>query len=179
MTVGGHDPADDPSSDWLDLRPIIKSRLDDPRVKARLATPYRVTRTYDIPYVAGISVDHDELFADVSVPIDAAPLDGAVMGRLGLVNLTPFVWLHECGEQAFIELYGDIYDQAHKLITIAEHDAVVGAGINWQRYSRFFDAYDRSTEGEKLKRVPRKLFMRPYTDSGDYLLISQMQAVMV
>jgi hypothetical protein len=178
MTVGGHDPADDPSSDWLALRPIVRSRLDDPRVKARLATPYRVTRTFDIPYVAGISVDHDELFADVSVPIDAAPIS-PVMGLLGIVNLTPFVWLHECGEQAFIELYGDIYDQAHKLITIAEHDMVVGAGINWQRYSRFFDAYDRSTEGEKLKRVPRKLFMRPYTDSGDYLLINFMQAVMV
>jgi hypothetical protein len=178
MTVGGHDPADDPSSDWLALRPIVRWRLDDTRVKARLATPYRVTRTYDIPYVAGISVDHDELFADVSVPIDAAPML-VEPGFQGLFNLTPFVWLHECGEQAFIELYGDIYDLAHKLITIAEHDAVVGAGINWQRYSRFFDAYDRSTEGETLKRVPRKLFMRPYTDSGDYLLINQMQAVMV
>jgi hypothetical protein len=174
VTVGDHDPADDPSGEWLDLRPIVRSRLNDPRVKARIAAPYRVSSGYDVPYVCGISVSDDELFADLHCPIAAAPIG---KGNAP-VNLVPFIWLHECGEKSFVELFGDIYMQAHKLITIAEHDEVVGAGLNWYRYSRFFDAYDRSTERETLQRVPRKLFMRPYTDSGDWLLVNRMQAAM-
>lgn len=175
MTVGDHDPADIPVSEWVALRPVIKSRLADPRVRKRLDAPYAVNRNYDIPYVCGMNVGWDEVFADLHCPINAAPIgDGGAV-----VDLTPFIWLHECGEMAFIEYYGDIYQQAHKLITIAEHDEVTGAGLNWRRYCRFFDSYDRSTEGETLKVVPKRLFLRPYQDSGDWLLITQMQAVMV
>ena len=188
MTVGDHDPADDPSGEWLADRPRVYSRLNDPRVKARLGTPYRVSLDYDIPYVCGISEDNDELFADRTCRIDAAPADlwaqpgsGPLSSRggRGPIDLTRFIWLHECGEKAFIDLYDDDYDGAHALITIAEHDAVVEAGINWKRYSKFFEDAAGRTERERLKRVPAKLFMRPYTNEDDWLLISRMQAAMV
>jgi hypothetical protein len=189
MTVGDHDPADDPSGEWLLNRDVVYSRLRDPRVKARLATPYRVVFGYDIPYVCGISTGNDELFPDVSCPINAAPADlwaktstgplSKANPRGGTIDLTPFVWLHECGEKAFIELYDDIYLDAHGLITIAEHDAVVEAGIHWKRYSNWFDRFDRRTEREAIKRVPKQLFMAPYRHMRDDLLITQMQLAMV
>jgi hypothetical protein len=188
VTVGDHDPADDPTGDWLELRPIAKSRLNDPRVKVRLATPYRVSFDYDIPYVCGISEDNDELYADRTCRIDAAPADlwapggsGPLSSRggKGPIDLTRFIWLHECGEKAFIDFFDDPYDLAHKLITIPEHDAVVEAGINWKRYSKFFEDAAGRTERETLRRVPMKLFMRPYTNEDDWLLISRMQAAMM
>lgn len=179
MTVGGHDPADDPTGEWLALRPVIKSRLSDPRVRQRLEAKYTVFHGYDVPYVCGMSVDWDGFFVDQEFH-KAYPLDAAPVGKGGAIfDVTRFVWLHECGEMAFIEFWGDFYLFAHKLITIAEHDEAVEAGIDWRRYVRFFDSYDRSTEGEKLRRVSRKLYMRPYRDEGDWLLINQMQAVMV
>jgi hypothetical protein len=193
MTVGDHDPADDPSGEWLLNRPVVYSRLKDPRVMARLATPYRVDFSYDIPYVCGIDDDDDVLYADISCPINAAPAELWAKGGTGplskagkgsrdgggTIDLTPFVWLHECGEKVFIELFDDVYLDAHGLITIAEHDAVVEAGINWKRYSNWFDRFDRRTERETIKRVPKKLFMVPYRHEGDWLLIGQMQAAMV
>jgi hypothetical protein len=174
VSVGEHDPSDYPTGDWNLLRPMVASRLADPRVQARLCAPYRVDGTCDIPYVCAISEDWATLFHDLNCPIASAPIGKNNM----LVDVTPFIWLHECGEKCFIELFDDMYLFAHKYITIAEHDAVVAAGINWRRYCAFFDAYDNRDEHKLLTCVPRTIYQRPYRDSGDWALLQRMIDVM-
>jgi hypothetical protein len=175
MTVGEHDPADFPTVSWLDYRPIIASRLKDPRLINALNVPYWINFDYDVAYVCGICTSLRGVFCDRNVPLRNAPV-----GRNGeLIDLAPFVWLHECAEWCFIELWGDTYLFGHSLITIAEHDAVIAAGISWRKYCVFFDAYDRRDETvTNINRTPRTLYQRPYIECSDYLLLQRMRETM-
>src|SRR5260370_42278616 len=98
MTVGGHDPADDPTGVWLALRPVIKSRLSDPRVRQRLEAKYTVFHGFDVPYVCGMSVGLGGFFLGQEFH-KAYPLEAAPAGKGGAAgDWGPFLSLHGCGE---------------------------------------------------------------------------------
>lgn len=126
-----------------------------------------------MPYICGAGINADRIFADLNFPITEAPVDGIP------VDVTKYCWLHEIGEWCFIEFWGDLYDQAHKLITIAEYDAVVTDGLPPVAYFSMFQAFDRRDERENIQTVSRDLYLRPYIDSGDWLLLERMRRVMV
>ena len=161
-----------PSVVWHEMRQIVKSRLQNPRVRRALDANYKIDQSYDIAYVAGISNDLSTLFVDRHFPLTEFPVPKPI-------DVTPEIWFHECGEHCFIEIYGDHYLRAHRLITVGEHDMVVLRGINWPRYKDGFDVYDKRTEHEQIQRSPKELYLKPYTDSGDWQLLQRIHETMV
>ena len=173
MSVGDGAHAHAPFGDWHELRQIVASRLSDPRVKAALGRRPRIDRNYDIAYILGVSADLTTLYADRDFPLTAL----AVGPRS--IDVTDEGWLHECGEACFILLFGDHYNRAHRLITVAEHDIVVARGINWPLYKDAFAPYAKRDENKRIHRSPRDLFLRPYEDSGDWLTLQRIRDTMV
>jgi hypothetical protein len=158
-----------PTAEWHDLRRVAASRFADPRVKLALTRAHGIDQSFDIAYVAGISNDLRTLYVDRHFPLH--DFDGAG-------DVTDELWLHECGEALFILLWRDSYFRAHKLITCVEHDLVVARGVGWNGYKAAFDVWDKRDEHEKIIRSPPDLFLEPYKQSGDWLLLKRIQDTM-
>ena len=158
-----------PNANWPSLREVAQRRLSDPRAQLALERDHDIDQSYDIAYIAGISNDLRTLYVDRHFPLHNFDDAGDVSDEL---------WLHECGEALFILIWGDHYLQAHHMITVVEHDLVVQRGVNWHGYSSSFDLYDKRDTHEKILRSPADLFLRPYVDSGDFVLLARIQATM-
>jgi hypothetical protein len=157
----GHRAHRSSTPEWPAQNAELDRRLQDPRVRERLAIEFKVNQSYDVPYLAGISKDNRTLYVDLHFPLTKLRVDGE------LCNVTDPLWVHECGEKAFIELYGDHYLTAHRLITIIEHRIVTKVmGLDWKLYNDAFEPYLKPVEHEKIRRPPPDLFLRPYIDSG-------------
>ena len=146
-------------------RSKVDLRLNDPRIKRVLERRPQLDHSYDIPYVAGASNDLTTLYIDRDFPIER-------------IEDMRALWLHEAGEASFIRHFNDDYDTAHRLITIAEKQLVEGHGKNWKAYDAPFRAYSKHARHELIRRVPHDLFMAPYLQSGDAVLVRRMRAAM-
>src|SRR3954453_15616383 len=96
-------------------------------VPAALARASRISREYDIPYVAGYSVDGRTIFIDRHMPKSLA-----VGGRR--VDTDRFIALHEIVEKALLDQLRLHYLHAHQIALRTEQAAVRAAGIRWQTY---------------------------------------------
>src|SRR5712671_3117656 len=122
-----------------------------------------IDRGYDIPYIAGYSVDGNTVFIDRHLPRTFRWL-------LKSVRVEPFLLTHEIVEKALLNELRLHYLHAHQIAGRAERDAVKAAGISWSGYQRFMKSHEKPIEEEKLIKVPATLDLTPYRDERDFLL---------
>jgi hypothetical protein len=126
-----------------------------------------INRDYDIPYIAGYSVDGHTVFIDRHLPRTFRWL-------LKTVRVEAFLLTHEIVEKALLDELRLHYLHAHQIAVRAERDAVKAAGVSWWAYQRFTKKYEKHIEEEKLIRVPASLDLTPYRDEKDFELLQRL-----
>ncbi|MDD5370965.1 MAG: hypothetical protein PHQ40_17940 [Anaerolineaceae bacterium] len=104
-----------------------------------------------VPYLAGASNDGNRVYIDARVP----------------PQYHKFLATHELTEHGLMEGPAKLpYEQAHKIATAAERNAVEAAGIDWNEYERVMDGYIKASEQEPAaeveRHVPADLYKKPY-----------------
>jgi hypothetical protein len=127
----------------------------------------RVNRAYDIPYIAGYSVDGRTVFIDRHLPRTFRWL-------MKTVRVEPFLLTHEIVEKSLLDELRLHYLHAHQIALRAERDAVKAAGVSWWAYQRFMKKYERAIEEETIVKVPRSLDLTPYRDEKDFALLKRL-----
>jgi hypothetical protein len=126
-----------------------------------------VNRAYDIPYIAGCSVDGHTVFIDRHLPRSFRWL-------LKNVRVELFLLMHEIVEKALLDELRLHYLHAHQIAVRAERDAVEAAGVSWWAYQRFMKQYERQIEEENLVKVPATLDLTPYREEKDFGLLERL-----
>jgi hypothetical protein len=127
----------------------------------------RIDRSYDIPYIAGYSVDGRTVFIDRHLPRTFRWL-------MKTVRVEPFLLTHEIVEKSLLDELRLHYLHAHQIAVRAERDAVKAAGISWWAYQRFMKQHERAIEEELLVKVPSSLDLTPYRDQKDFGLLKRI-----
>jgi hypothetical protein len=126
-----------------------------------------VDRSYDIPYIAGYSVDGRTIFIDRHLPRTFRWL-------MKTVRVEPFLLTHEIVEKSLLDELRLHYLHAHQIAVRAERDAVKAAGVSWWAYQRFMKQHERAIEEETLVKVPSSLDLTPYRDEKDFGLLKRI-----
>ena len=155
----GHRP------EWL-----IGQTMMDHAVKAIRARAH-LERGYDIPYLAGYSLDGHTIFIDRHMP-------KSFIYRKRKVLTDRFLIVHEAVEKSLIQLLGMHYLHAHQIALHAEQAAVRAEGITWEAYDAFMQEYIKVIGDEDLTRVPDTLDLTPYRDFHDTEELKKMKAGM-
>src|SRR3954447_17302843 len=116
-----------------------------------------VSHDFDIPYIAGYSVDGHTVFIDRHLPRSFRWLTKSVW-------VEPFLLTHEIVEKSLLDELRLHYLHAHQIAVRAERDAAKAAGISWWGYQRFMKQHERAIEEELLVKVPSSLDLTPYRD---------------
>ncbi|TLY51889.1 MAG: hypothetical protein E6K53_05985 [Gammaproteobacteria bacterium] len=155
----GHRP------EWL-----IGQKMMDHAVKAIRARAH-IERGYDIPYLAGYSLDGHTIFIDRHMPKN-------FVYRNRKVLTDRFLIVHEAVEKSLIQLLGMHYLTAHQIALHAEQAAVRAEGITWEAYDDFMQDYIKVIGDEALSKVPDNLDLTPYVDFHDAEELKKMRAGM-
>jgi hypothetical protein len=127
----------------------------------------KISRAYDVPYIAGYSRDARTIYIDRHLPV-------SFEWRGNSVRLTPFLAAHEIVEKSLLDELRLHYLHAHQIAVRIERDAVKAAGISWSAYQRFMKQHEKSIEEEKLAKVPPDLDLTPYADSKDFATLERL-----
>ncbi|MDE2150014.1 MAG: hypothetical protein KGJ55_09330 [Gammaproteobacteria bacterium] len=153
-------------AEWLISKRMMDHALRAIRARARLE------RGYDIPYLAGYSVDGSIIFIDRHMP-------KSFVYRKRRIPTDRFLIVHEAVEKALIQLLGLHYLHAHQIALHAEQAAVRAEEIEWHDYDDFMQDYIKAIGDERLTRVPDNLDLTPYRDFHDAATLRRMRATMV
>ena len=153
---GGHRP------EWL-----IGENMMDQAMKAICARVH-LERGYDIPYLAGYSLDGHTIFIDRHMP-------KSFVYRGRKISTDRFLIVHEAVEKSLIQLLGLHYLTAHQIALHAEQAAVRAEGVKWEAYDDFMQQYIKTIEDERLTKVPDTLDVTPYRDFHDAAELRQMR----
>jgi hypothetical protein len=154
--VKGHRP------EWL-----IGQRMMDHAVKSIRARAH-LERSYDIPYLAGYSLDGHTIFIDRHMP-------KSFVYKRRKVLTDRFLIVHEAVEKSLIQLLGMHYLHAHQIALHAEQAAVRAEGITWEAYDAFMQEYIKVIGDEALTKVPDNLDLTPYRDFHDKEELTRMR----
>ena len=152
----GHRP------EWL-----IGQTMMDHAVKAIRARAH-LERDYDIPYLAGYSLDGHTIFIDRHMP-------KSFVYKRRKVLTDRFLIVHEAVEKSLIQLLGMHYLHAHQIALHAEQAAVRAEGITWEAYDAFMQEYIKVIGDEALTKVPDNLDLTPYRDFHDKEELARMR----
>ncbi len=153
-------------ADWEISSEMMDHALRSIRARAHLE------RSYDIPYLAGYSLDGHTIFIDRHMPKSFV-----YKGRR--VFTDRFLIVHEAVEKSLIQLLGMHYLTAHQIALRAEQAAVRAEGITWRAYDGFMQQYIKVIGDEDLSRVPETLDLTPYRDFHDTAELKKMRATTV
>jgi len=126
-----------------------------------------VSHDYDIPYIAGYSVDGHTVFIDRHLPHTFRWLTKTV-------RVEPFLITHEVIEKTLLDELRLHYIHAHQIALRAERDAVKAAGVSWWAYQRLMKRHEKPIKEEKLIKVPSTLDLTPYRDEKDFALLQRL-----
>lgn len=126
-----------------------------------------VNNDFDLPYVAGYSLDGKKIYLDRHLP--------ETMSTKGkTVELWKYVILHEAVEKSLLMHLSLHYQMAHQIALRAEQNAVENDGIDWESYNKGMQKFIKADSKEKLTRVPKDLDLQPYRDEHDTILLKYM-----
>lgn len=129
----------------------------------------KVNREYDIPLLAGYSLDGKTLYIDKDLPKGYAQKDGTY------VKVDDYLILHEGIESALLHTYAKInYPFAHEVSLRAEQDAVKAAGIDEKQYNGFMDQWIKKVRSKPKFNCPPDLDLTPYKDSKENEMMAKM-----
>lgn len=149
---------------------LISKEMTDHAMRA-IRSRAHVLRDYDIPYVAGYSLDGHIIFIDRHMP-------KSFVWRRRRIKTDRFLVVHEAVEKSLIQLLGMHYLHAHQIALRAEQAAVRAEGIEWQAYDDFMQEYIKAIDDEALTKVPDCLDLTPYRDFHDTAELKRMRACM-
>jgi hypothetical protein len=150
-------------AEWL-----ISKEMMDHAVRA-IRGRCHLERNYDIPYVAGYSLDGHTIFIDRHMP-------KGFTWRRKRVQTDRFLIVHEAVEKSLIQLLGMHYLHAHQIALRAEQAAVRAEGIDWHAYDQFMQDNIKTIGDENLSKVPDNLDLTPYKDFHDVEELKKMRA---
>jgi hypothetical protein len=150
---------------------IISKEMMDHALKAVRARAH-LERGFDIPYLAGYSIDGKTIFIDRHMP-------KSFIWKKRRVLTDRFLIMHEAVEKALIQMLGMHYLHAHQIALRAEQAAVRAEGIDWHAYDDFMQEHIKEIGDEELSKVPNTLDLTPYKDFHDTELIVRMRAGMI
>ena len=149
-------------AEWL-----ISQEMMDHAMRA-IRSRTHLERKYDIPYLAGYSIDGHMIFIDRHMP-------KSFVYRNRRVMTDRFLVVHEAVEKSLIQLLGMHCLHAHQIALHAEQAAVRAEGIEWEAYDDFMQDYIKIIGDEKLTKVPETLDLTPYRDFHDKEELEQMR----
>jgi hypothetical protein len=149
--------------EWLISKEMMDHALRSIRSRIHLE------REFDIPYVAGYSLDGHIIFIDRHMP-------KSFVWRRRRVRTDRFLVVHEAVEKSLIQLLGMHYLHAHQIALRAEQAAVRAEGIDWHAYDDFMQDNIKVIGDEALSKVPETLDLTPYRDFHDKEEIKKMRA---
>ena len=114
--------------------------------------PYRIDRSYDIPYVGGISRDGRTVYVDRKA-YPALLAQGVLPGLIE----------HERVEGILLRK-GMAYPDAHGIATAAENRVYAQLGMDFEKAQAVYPKLIRSAEDETVTRCPKDLDLHPYSD---------------
>ena len=147
---------------WLISREMMDHAMRAIRQRTHLE------RGYDIPYLAGYSLDGHMIFIDRHMP-------KSFVYRNRRVMTDRFLVVHEAVEKSLIQLLGMHYLHAHQIALHAEQAAVRAEGIEWEAYDAFMQDYIKVIGDERLTKVPETLDLTPYKDFHDTEELKKMR----
>lgn len=146
---------------------LISKEMTDHALRA-IRSRIHLDRNYDIPYLAGYSLDGHMVFIDRHMPKSFV-----YRGRRVLTDR--FLVVHEAVEKSLIQLLGMHYLHAHQIALHAEQASVRAEGIEWEAYDNFMQDYIKVIGDERLTKVPEILDLTPYKDFHDAAEIREMR----
>jgi hypothetical protein len=138
-------------------------------VAALLKRPAKISRAFDVPYIAGYSEDGQTIYIDRHMP-------RSFRFRGKDVETDRFLIVHEVVEKALLDGLALHYLHAHQIALRTEQAAVRAAGVGWRDYNDFTDANEKQIVREMLKRVPPDLDLTPYSDEQEVDLLGELVA---
>src|SRR3954470_22434028 len=93
-----------------------------------------LNRDYDIPYLAGYSLDGHMVYVDRHMP-------KSFVYKGKRIKTDRFLIVHEAVEKSLIQLLGMRYLTAHQIALHAEQAAVRAESIEWKAYDDFMQEY--------------------------------------
>jgi len=140
----------------LDTKALAQRALKDKLIKASGTGKVTVNRKYDVPYLAGSSLDGKTVYIDKRIPQKLVIKGKAFDPSSALVA-------HEEAEHKAM-MAGKSYATAHKEDGLpAEKKVVDAAGVSWSAYQeQMHKLAEKVTEPEKTKNPPPDLYLKPY-----------------
>jgi hypothetical protein len=150
---------------------LIGQQMMDHAMKSIRARTH-LERDYDIPYLAGYSLDGHTIFIDRHMP-------KSFVYRNRKVSTDRFLIVHEAVEKSLIQLLGMHYLHAHQIALHAEQAAVRAEGVTWEAYDAFMQDNIKVIGDEALSKVLSNLDLTPYRDFHDSDELKRMRACTV
>jgi hypothetical protein len=130
-----------------------------------------VVRRYDVPYLAGYSVDGKTIYIDKDLPT-------GFHYRGEHVGTDRYLVLHEAVEKSILLHFGLKYQHAHQIALRAEQAAVHADGITWTDYDAFMQECIKEAAEDRSMLLPPDLDLTPYVDEHDDEILVRMRAAM-
>ncbi|HET9285711.1 MAG TPA: hypothetical protein VFR24_27480 [Candidatus Angelobacter sp.] len=155
---------------------VLNKLMRDPQIMDLFHRARRICCEYDIPYLAGYSVDGQTIYIDRHLPDE---ISFEYHGRKHSFRPDRFLQDHESFEKAIMDALGWQYSPAHEAATGFERRHVLAAGLPWDGYEKALKPFIKADEHEKIQSVPSDLDMRPYTEPPvDEALVARMHKAM-
>ena len=151
--------------DWVISELMLDRAID--------AIGRRVTcvRRFDVPYLAGYSLDGKTIYIDKDLPTGFTT-------RGQQVKTDRYLILHEAVEKSILLHFGMKYQHAHQIALRAEQAAVRADGVSWGEYDAFMQECIKEAAEDQSMLLPHDLDLTPYIDEHDDEILVRMRASM-
>jgi len=160
-------PSDLLQNDYFSKKVLSKEGLMDALEELTSKVASRVDESYDIPYLAGYSLDGKEIYLHRGMKYKLLRLRGKTY------DIRKTVVLHEAGEKALMDHWGLNYPHAHQITSRVEKAAVQAWGLQWSRYDQYLQELISKAWG-RVSKIPPELDMTPYCDENDFDTVQAM-----
>jgi len=125
---------------------------------------------YDIPYLAGTSIDGKTIYRDRQTPSSYQSSSGHT------VDTDKYFKVHERVEKAFLD-QGFPYILAHQIAEQIERAAVINDGYDYDEYDRITETWVGKVGDRAIYNVPYDLCLIPYRDCDDWKTLNKMHGL--
>lgn len=125
---------------------------------------------YDIPYLAGTSIDGKTIYRDKQTPSGYESISGKH------VDTDRYFKVHERVEKAFLD-QGFPYILAHQCAEQMERAAVINDGHDYDEYDRIIEGWVGEVGNRATYQVPHDLCLTPYKDCDDWETLKKMHGL--
>jgi hypothetical protein len=143
-----------------ELNEVLDDCLSHPKIKARLARPYKLVTSFDIALLGSSSIGGARVYLDRHLRHDGGPF-GVILVERKPLDVKPGLIRHERLEQALEDELGFTYEHAHVIAQHWEERDYRRKGFSPGDVERAFKPYIKQDEHERIQKSPTDLDLRP------------------